>query len=113
MSLTKAHITDNLFSKNLFTKTECAHIVDTIFELMKHALESGEEVMISGFGKFQVRRKNRRRGRNPHSGAPSGYCAAHRCDVQVLRDSQRKVDPGMRVKMTETSVMHIAPNDGP
>jgi len=70
MSLTKAHITEALFSKNLFTKGECAQIVDRVFELMRQTLESGEEIMISGFGKFQLRRKSRRRGRNPHSGAP-------------------------------------------
>lgn len=69
MSLTKAHITEALFSKNLFTKGECAQIVDAVFEIMKHTLESGEEIMISGFSKFQIRKKNQRRGRNPHSGA--------------------------------------------
>jgi integration host factor subunit alpha len=70
MSLTKAHITEALFSKNLFTKGECGQIVDTIFEIMKQTLEGGDEIMISGFGKFQTRKKSGRRGRNPHSGAP-------------------------------------------
>jgi integration host factor subunit alpha len=69
MALTKAHITEAIFSRNLFTKGECSQIVDAIFEIMKQTLESGEEIMISGFGKFQIRKKSRRRGRNPHSGA--------------------------------------------
>jgi integration host factor subunit alpha len=69
MAMTKAQITENLFAKNLFTKVESAQLVNAIFEIIKDTLESGEEIMISGFGKFQIRKKSRRRGRNPHSGA--------------------------------------------
>jgi integration host factor subunit alpha len=68
MTLTKAHIIENLFSKNLFTKGESAQIIETIFELIKQSLEQGEDVMISGFGKFSVREKHQRRGRNPQTG---------------------------------------------
>jgi integration host factor subunit alpha len=70
MTLTKAHIVENLFAKNLFTKTESAHIVETLFELMKQSLEKGDDVLISGFGKFSVKEKLQRRGRNPQSGEP-------------------------------------------
>ncbi len=96
MSLTKAHITDNLFSKNLFTKTECAHIVDTVFELMKQALADGDEVMISGFGKFQVRRKTRRRGRNPHSGAPLDIAPRTVVTFKCSGVLKEKVNPGRK-----------------
>jgi integration host factor subunit alpha len=67
-TLTKAQIVENLFAKNLFTKGEAAHIIETLFELMKHSLEDGDDVLISGFGKFCVRDKSRRRGRNPQTG---------------------------------------------
>ena len=70
MTVTKAHIIENLFSKNLFTKTESAHIIETLFELIKQSLQNGEDVMISGFGKFSVKEKQQRRGRNPQSGEP-------------------------------------------
>lgn len=70
MTLTKAHIVENLFARNVFTKTESAQIVETIFELIKQSLESGEDVLISGFGKFSVKEKNQRRGRNPQTGEP-------------------------------------------
>jgi integration host factor subunit alpha len=70
MTLTKAKIVERLFAQNLFTKTESAQIIDTLFELMKQRLESGEEILISGFGKFQLREKASRRGRNPHTGQP-------------------------------------------
>ncbi|HYA01856.1 MAG TPA: integration host factor subunit alpha [Syntrophobacteria bacterium] len=70
MTLTKAHIVENLFAKNLFTKSECAQIVETLFEIIKQALEQGEDVLVSGFGKFSVKDKNQRRGRNPQTGQP-------------------------------------------
>ena len=68
--LTKAHIVEKLFARNLFTKGESAQIIETLFELMKQSLQDGEDVMISGFGKFSVREKHQRRGRNPQSGEP-------------------------------------------
>jgi integration host factor subunit alpha len=67
-TLTKAHIVENLLAKELFTKTQSAQIIDTLFELLKQSLEQGDDVLISGFGKFSVHEKNRRRGRNPQSG---------------------------------------------
>ncbi len=68
--MTKAHIVENLFSKDLFTKTESAQIVETLFEIVKQTLEEGEDVLLSGFGKFSVRGKSQRRGRNPQTGDP-------------------------------------------
>ena len=70
MTLTKAHIIKNLFAKNLFTKGESFQIIETLFELIKQSLEDGEDVMISGFGKFCVREKRQRLGRNPQTGEP-------------------------------------------
>lgn len=67
-TLTKAQIVEKLFARNIFTKGECAHIIETLFELIKQKLESGEDVLISGFGKFSVKEKNQRRGRNPQTG---------------------------------------------
>ncbi len=95
MTLTKARIVENLFSKNLFTKTECTEIVETIFEIMKQTLEQGEDVLISGFGKFSVKDKNERRGRNPQTGEPiilsSRRVVTFKCSG-VLR---QKIDKGM------------------
>lgn len=70
MTVTKAHIVENLFAKNIFTKTESAQIVETLFEIIKGTLEQGEDVLLSGFGKFSVKEKNQRRGRNPQTGDP-------------------------------------------
>ena len=68
MTLTKAHIVENLFAKNLFTKGESAQIIETLFELIKQSLERGDDVLISGFGKFSVKEKQQRMGRNPQTG---------------------------------------------
>jgi len=70
MTMTKAHIVENLFAKNVFTKTESAQIIETLFEIVKDSLEEGDDVLISGFGKFSVKEKNQRRGRNPQTGDP-------------------------------------------
>jgi len=69
-TLTKAQIVENLFAKNLFTKGECTHIIESMFELIKQSLEEGNDVLISGFGKLSVKRKSQRRGRNPQTGEP-------------------------------------------
>ena len=50
MTLTKAHIVENLFAKNWFTKSGSAQIIKTLFQLIKQPLRRGDGVMISGFG---------------------------------------------------------------
>ena len=50
------------------TKNESAEMVEAVFSIMKSTLESGETLKISGFGRFEVKQKKDRRGRNPHTG---------------------------------------------
>ena len=89
MTLTKAMIVENLFAENIFTKTESAQVIEILFELMKQTLENGEDVLISGFGKFSVKEKHERRGRNPQTGQElmlePRRVATFRCSG-VLRD---------------------------
>jgi integration host factor subunit alpha len=68
MTLVKDDLVQTLFDQSGFSKHQSRTLVDTVFELIKKALESGEDVLISGFGKFSVRRKAPRRGRNPATG---------------------------------------------
>ncbi len=68
MTLTKAQIVDQIRVEIGLTRNETIEIVETQMELMKSSLESGEDVMISGFGKFCVRKKRKRRGRSPATG---------------------------------------------
>jgi integration host factor subunit alpha len=68
MTLTKAQIVEALFARNIFTKTQSARIIDTLFELIKESLQKGEDVLISGFGKLSVKEKHQRSGRDPQTG---------------------------------------------
>ena len=68
MTLTKADIINRLYRSKLFKKSEAVHYVETLLEIIKSRLEEGEDVLISGFGKFCVKDKRARRGRNPHTG---------------------------------------------
>jgi len=66
--MTKLEIVNVLYEKLGFSKRECAHIVDTFFEVIKGTLSKGENVKLSGFGNFVVKDKKSRRGRNPQTG---------------------------------------------
>lgn len=68
MTLTKSQITDAIAEQNGFTKKKSTETVETILEIIKSTLESGDDVLISGFGKFCVKNKSGRRGRNPATG---------------------------------------------
>jgi len=68
MSLTKADIADRLFNEVGLNKREAKEFVDAYFEVIREALENGENVKLSGFGNFQLREKNQRPGRNPKTG---------------------------------------------
>ena len=68
MSLTKAQIIDEISTRNGFTKKKSIETVKTLLEIIKSNLESGEDVLISGFGKFCVKEKKERKGRNPATG---------------------------------------------
>ncbi len=65
MTLTKAQIIDEISTRNGFTKKKSIETVETLLESMKKTLASGEDVLISGFGKFCVKEKSERKGRNP------------------------------------------------
>jgi len=68
MTLTKSQITDAIAEQNGFTKKQSTETVETILELIKSTLASGDDVLISGFGKFCVKDKQERKGRNPATG---------------------------------------------
>ena len=68
MTITKADIVKAIEKGNGFSKKKAVETVDTLIEIVKRTLESGEDVLVSGFGKFCVREKSERRGRNPATG---------------------------------------------
>jgi integration host factor subunit alpha len=66
--MTKNDIVENVKAKRNLLRREATDIVDTLLDIIKDTLESGEQVKISGFGKFVVHQKRDRRGRNPQTG---------------------------------------------
>jgi len=68
MTLTKSDIINELAEKES-TRKKSGEILENMLEIIKRTLENGEEVLVSGFGKFCVREKGERRGRNPATGS--------------------------------------------
>ncbi len=68
MTLTKAEIIREVYKNHNLTKAEANAAVEAFLRLSKGSLIKGSDLLISGFGKFNVRDKNPRRGRNPQTG---------------------------------------------
>ncbi|NTV15201.1 MAG: integration host factor subunit alpha [Desulfobulbaceae bacterium] len=68
MTLTKAEIVQNVYQRHDLTKAKAAEAVESFLRIAKGCMANGEDLLISGFGKFNVKRKNARRGRNPQTG---------------------------------------------
>jgi len=68
MALTKNNIVERVNELG-FTKKKSVDIVENLLEIIKRSLENNEDVLVSGFGKFCVKEKSTRRGRNPATGS--------------------------------------------
>ena len=68
MSITKSTIINEVIAQTGLCKAKSSQALETMLETIKGTLASGEELMISGFGKFQVKSKSERKGRNPATG---------------------------------------------
>ena len=68
MALTKAEIIDAVHQELGFPQKKSTELVEQLLETIKSTLASGDDVLISGFGKFCVNEKRERRGRNPATG---------------------------------------------
>jgi integration host factor subunit alpha len=68
MTVTKDHIINSLCQQLEIPKKRAAELVESLLELIAKTLETGEDVLVSGFGKFCVKQKNERKGRNPATG---------------------------------------------
>ncbi len=95
MALTKADLIKEVRDRNGFSKKKSSKTVETLLEIIKKALESGEDLLISGFGKFCVKQKAERRGRNPATAGDMMLNArkvvTFRCSG-ILRDKINCVD---------------------
>ena len=67
--MTKSDIVEKVHAQvEEFSKKRSAEVVTLVLDLIKEALEKGEKVKISGFGNFEIRKKEPRKGRNPQTG---------------------------------------------
>ena len=87
-ALSKAAIAETLYSELKISKQEGKVLVDEFFEIIRHSLEHGEHVKISGFGNFILRDKPERPGRNPKTGE----------DIPVLARRVVTFKPGLKLK---------------
>jgi len=86
MTLTKADLIENLFDELGMNKSKAKELVDLFFEEIKGSLEQGKQVKISGFGKFELRDKTSRLGRNPKTGVEAPITARR---VATFRSGQK------------------------
>ena len=97
MTLTKEHVVSAVAKANGYSRNQAVELVETFLELIKSELVSGEDVLISGFGKFCVKEKRERQGRNPATGEQmmleSRRVVAFRCSRQ-LRDKIKNHNRG-------------------
>ncbi len=68
MALTKTDMVDAIQQRIGFSRKKSTDLIETFIEIMKRTIESGDDVLVSGFGKFCVKEKNQRKGRNPATG---------------------------------------------
>jgi len=68
MTLTKEDLRDTIYNRFDFSKAKSAQALESLFALIKNSLADGEDVLITGFGKFIVMKKRERKGRNPQTG---------------------------------------------
>jgi integration host factor subunit alpha len=66
--MTKADIAEKIHTTTGLSKKDSAAMMESVFAIMKESLEAGETIKISGFGVFEAKQKNARRGRNPQTG---------------------------------------------
>ena len=74
MALTKHDIVQQIQDTLGFPRNRSVEITESLLELIKTSLESGDDVLVSGFGKFCVKEKNERKGRNPATGEDADSC---------------------------------------
>ncbi len=89
MALTKADISESLASSLDINKNDAKEMVEFLFEEIRHALEKGEPVKLSGFGNFDLRDKKERPGRNPKTGK----------DVAISARRVVTFKPGQKLKV--------------
>ncbi len=94
MTLTKVDIVEQVASKCGYSKLEASELVENVYDTIKKALESGENVKISGFGNFVLRDKRSRMGRNPQTSKPMEISARRVMSFKVSQVLKEAINSG-------------------
>jgi integration host factor subunit alpha len=94
MPLTKSDQIDSIAEQNGYNKKQSSDIIEVLLELIKSTLSSGEDIMISGFGRFIVQDKGERRGRNPYTGGVKMLRPRKRVAFKCSRMLRKKMNQG-------------------
>jgi integration host factor subunit alpha len=93
VALTKHDIVEQVYTKLGFSKNQSVETVEALLELIKASLASGEDVLVSGFGKFCVKHKKERKGRNPATGEdailPARRVVTFKCSGKLRKTVNR------------------------
>ena len=92
MALTKAEIAESIRSQLNFSKIQSIDCVETLLKIIKKSLASGEDVLVSGFGKFYTHAKRERRGRNPATGSDMMLAARKVVTFKCSGKLRRKIN---------------------
>ena len=94
MALTKNDIVEQIQNQLGFLKNQSQEITESVLEIMKSAMESGDDVLVSGFGKFCVKEKAERKGRNPATGEdailPARRVVTFKCSCKLREKVNEK-----------------------
>ena len=95
MTVTKAELADHLYDRVGLSKRESLELVDGFFAAMRQTLARGEPILLSGFGKFTLRDKRPRPGRNPMTGEPSLIAARRVVTFSASVDLRKRCNAGV------------------
>ena len=92
MALTKAQMVKVNSKQNGFSLKQSSEIIETLLVLINKTLDSGEDVLISNFGRFCVKEKNERKGRNPATGEDMMLAPKRVLTFKCSGTLRRKID---------------------
>lgn len=98
MALTKSELVAKISEEMGFGKKTATETVEQLMEIIKSTLASGEDVMISGFGKFCAVHKNKRKGRNPATGDDMMLDARKRVNFKCSGKLRDQINGGKNMK---------------
>ena len=105
-ALTKADLAECLFNELGLNKREAKEFVELFFEKIRHTLENGEQVKLSGFGNFILRSKNSRPGRNPKTGVEIPITARRVVTFRASHKLKERVERNARTRGTGQAPNH-------